>query len=92
MRWSGAAALGLAGLATAHRGPGAPIPHLVGLNHGSVSRLQRGWVPISPEPDAGPLPELVKREPTLKERQNTSGQCGVGFGSCAPGYCCSSAG
>lgn len=33
------------------------------------------------------------RSPFLdkRKRQNTSGQCGSGFGSCAPGYCCSAA-
>lgn len=32
--------------------------------------------------------EHAKRE-NLEARQNTDGQCGPGFGSCAAGYCCS---
>ncbi|OCK83887.1 carbohydrate esterase family 4 protein [Lepidopterella palustris CBS 459.81] len=34
---------------------------------------------------------IAKREEKVK-RQNTSGQCGAGYGSCAAGYCCSPAG
>lgn len=41
-----------------------------------------------------PVEEPVVREKRgeLEARQNTNGQCGPGFGNCAPGYCCSSAG
>ena len=42
---------------------------------------------VGPEADhAHPL--AVKREEKEK-RQNTNGQCGAGYGSCAAGICCS---
>jgi hypothetical protein len=28
----------------------------------------------------------------IEARQNTDGQCGAGYGSCAPGVCCSQSG
>lgn len=45
---------------------------------------------IGPELDHA-HPPVVKREEKEK-RQNTNGQCGAGFGSCAAGVCCSQGG
>ena len=44
---------------------------------------------VGPELDHA-HPPAVKREEKEK-RQNTDGQCGAGFGSCAAGVCCSPA-
>lgn len=101
MKWSSAlvAAYGV-GLAAAHGIPG--VPHIVGgRRHMAEIRAELDNRHREAEGGAGSFHHIersrVPRDPPtpVQERAtstNTDGQCGPGYGSCADGYCCSSAG
>ncbi|KAI1432733.1 carbohydrate-binding module family 18 [Xylaria sp. CBS 124048] len=97
MRLPGLASLVLcAGDAIAHNADlnGYPIPKLVGARKFLRDIRHEGrWEQsiTAPRGRRHGASDLEERG-DLEERQNTSGQCGPGFGSCAAGYCCSFAG
>ncbi|KAI0971814.1 carbohydrate-binding module family 18 [Xylaria arbuscula] len=82
-----------AGQAIAHAD--LPVPKLAGARRFLKEfKGERRWEqPFR----SGPIDQLRERRNEyelrergdIKERQNTSGKCGSGYGSCATGYCCS---
>ncbi|KAK0711196.1 hypothetical protein B0H67DRAFT_279837 [Lasiosphaeris hirsuta] len=96
MKLSSALLAALLGLATAHgHHEGQHVPKLVGgrrfLGDMRMRQAMVANVPGVPKQPLGP----ARRQGSLRSRQiddNTDGQCGAKFGSCAPGYCCSSEG
>jgi hypothetical protein len=93
MKWSSALLAAGLGLASAHAEGGRHVPKLVGARKFlSEMKMKRHLDSESPVARAAAVaePELVVEGPAnLEKRQNTDGQCGAGFGSCAAGYCCS---
>ncbi|KAI1824409.1 carbohydrate-binding module family 18 [Xylaria intraflava] len=92
MRPLGAVSLALCvGHTIAHANPdGYPAPKLFGARKflkdlKSEKRWEQG---ASPLVERRHVDDLEERE-DIEERQNTGGQCGGSFGSCAAGYCCS---
>ncbi|KAF2748055.1 carbohydrate esterase family 4 protein [Sporormia fimetaria CBS 119925] len=79
----------LAPIVTAH--DGAPVPKLFGLN---VKDLKRRDLLSNLKARAAGINQVEARvsHEALEARQNLAGQCGPGFGSCAPGVCCSEGG
>ncbi|KAF2712461.1 carbohydrate esterase family 4 protein [Pleomassaria siparia CBS 279.74] len=83
-----AAIVAVAPLVAAH-GDGSALPRIIGLN---VKDLKARSL-MSSMMDRVKMAEIDHHEKrTLEARQNTNGQCGGTFGSCADGYCCSVAG
>lgn len=86
-----AVAAAVAPIVAAHDGPS--MPRIAGMNvkdlktRNLFSNLKARAVALEAE-----HVEHVEKRSALEPRQNTDGQCGKGFGSCAPGYCCSEAG
>ena len=84
----------------------SPIFILAGVSVGAISRGSlpniAGNTRLSAELVAGRMwgatPDLMKgsilNKPRADDNENTKGRCGANFenASCAPGYCCSSAG
>lgn len=91
MRFTSAvvAATAVAPFVNAHGG--ASIPNIVGLN---VKDLKARDLLDNLRARLAEVNHVEKRAPAepLEARQNTDGQCGPGFGSCAAGVCCSEGG
>jgi len=83
-----AAAVVAAPFVAAHDGPA--IPRIVGLN----VRDLKGRNMLNTMVERAKMAVAGHHEARghLESRQNTNGQCGPGFGSCAAGYCCSQEG
>jgi hypothetical protein len=94
MRWSPVVAASLSALPSliqAHEG--MPLPKLIGRNSVSDLKARNAFGSLNQKRAAAPAPAPAPAaKPRLEARQNTAGQCGAGFGSCAAGYCCSPAG
>jgi hypothetical protein len=69
---------------------GPAIPRLAGLNVRDLKA--RNMLTNMFERADLAAAEHHKARGNVESRQNTDGQCGPGFGSCAPGYCCSQEG
>lgn len=88
-----AVAAAVAPMVSAHEGPS--VPRIAGLNMRDLkardmfARIQARADELA-EVDSHPA--HLKRGAPLESRQNTNGQCGGTFGSCAAGVCCSEAG
>ena len=83
-----AAAAVAAPFVAAHDGPS--MPRIIGLN----VRDLKGRNILNNMVDRAKMSVAGHHEARghLQARQNTDGQCGAGFGSCAAGYCCSESG
>ena len=71
---------------------GGSLPNIVGNTRLSAELVAgRSWG-AAPELIEGSI--LVKPNSKVDDNENTKGRCGASFenASCAPGYCCSSAG
>jgi antitoxin (DNA-binding transcriptional repressor) of toxin-antitoxin stability system len=84
-----AAVAAVAPVVSAHGG--APIPKIVGLNVKDLKARDLLSSLNARIAEVGRSEVHEKRQP-LEARQNTDGQCGSGFGSCAAGVCCSQSG
>ncbi|KAK3357418.1 hypothetical protein B0T25DRAFT_449731 [Lasiosphaeria hispida] len=84
------------GLAAAHgHHEGQHVPKLVGGRRFFGDMRMRQAMAANAPSIPKQLSEPAERQGSLGNRQiddNTDGQCGAKFGSCAPGYCCSSEG
>ena len=68
------------------------LPNIVGSTRLSAELVAaRRWAAT---PDLIEGSTLNRRNPKVDDNENTKGRCGASFenASCAPGYCCSSAG
>ncbi|KAK4163498.1 hypothetical protein QBC43DRAFT_319744 [Cladorrhinum sp. PSN259] len=82
------------GLATAHDDHGGQhVPKLLG-GRKFLSELGARWKTAAHDAIVAKSygPHQQRQTRNLDKRQNTNGKCGAGSGSCAEGYCCSSAG
>lgn len=101
MIWSKVVLLAVyAGLAAAHESPGHATPKVFGGRR-FLSELKAQGVfanrevpsqtkqPVFPPAEGA---DDVGKQSSLDKRQNKSGKCGSGRGTCASGYCCSEEG